>query len=104
MIKPGRIRVDLAAMLQREFPKQGNRPILWMPENIHAAKGFYRTSSSFKNHATRWEAFAVFSDTKNLAKAIQSDEAMTAVLQSRDITIDKEGWLDINDKFTMSIS
>lgn len=54
---PGRVRVKLAALLQRSFPVgDGGLKLSWEPEQLYPATGSYRTNVTLD--CMRWEGFA----------------------------------------------
>lgn len=53
----GRVRVKLAALLQKNFPVSANGLTLtWEPEQLYPATGRYRTD--WRMDCARWEGFA----------------------------------------------
>jgi len=76
-------------MLQKHFPDINGRPITWDPEKIYPAQGYYRSSNSCLNSATRWEAFAM-SKLGNPILMVHCFETMTQILKAKRIEISSE--------------
>lgn len=56
-MKPGRVRVKLAKLLQTSFPEAaGGLHLTWEPEHLYPATGSYRTNVMLD--CMRWEGFA----------------------------------------------
>lgn len=86
---PGRLRRQLAALLQREFPRLGELPITWSAADVHPTTGWFRTSPMAD--CWRWEAFARFADKDNsgtVALAVGSYATITECVQVGRLELD----------------
>ena len=88
--KAGRVKIKLAAALQRNFPDLNGSSVTWHPEDLWDAKGGARTG---KCDVYRWSGASRFTGSGNTAYAVDSFCTMTECVKARDLEMwDREVW------------
>lgn len=82
MNKPGRIKIKLAAALQRDFPDLNGSPVVWHPEDLWEAKGGARTGQA---DLYRWSGCSRFSGSGNTAFVVDSYCTMTECAKAKEL-------------------
>lgn len=85
MSKPGYAVTKLAKMLQAELPARNGLAVIWKPENVFPAKGYWRSQRS-QTDTWAWEAHGIHyrdDGSEFVVYAIGSYQTITEIIKHK---------------------